>query len=330
MSGSIRQRGQNSWEIRVYSGTDPETGQRRQLSRTVRGSRTQAQRELRSLAAFANVGPSFGARRTLGELLDRWFATNEADWATTTVRSTWSIIDRQLRPKLRHVLVRDLTTVVIDEFYASLRVDGAIEGGPLAPGSVRRIHGILHRALAQAQRWERLPVPILEESEESQASEDQLDSHPLDDFCARRSIEGNPQQTCQSQRQEDQSREHHGTARPGMSECPQSNDESGDHDDPAGPSHLTQQSSVIGQFQAAENVETDRIHQTPAAKDHKGQRQDDQDQLESQRLLHLAPFPVSTSHPSGPARLNQPFCPEGRRCQRGRLVIGRYWRDRCA
>ena len=57
MSGSIRQRGSNSWEIRVYSGTDPETGQRRQLSRTVRGSRTQAQRELRALAAFANVGP---------------------------------------------------------------------------------------------------------------------------------------------------------------------------------------------------------------------------------------------------------------------------------
>ncbi|MDQ3662587.1 MAG: site-specific integrase [Actinomycetota bacterium] len=154
MSGSIRQRGRNSWEIRVYAGTDPETGQRRQLSRTVRGSRTQAQRELRALAAFANVGPSVGARTTLGELLDRWFAANEADWATTTVRSTWSIIDRQLRPKLGHVLVRDLTTVVIDEFYASLRVDGAVEGGPLTPGSVRRIHGVLHRALEQAMRWE--------------------------------------------------------------------------------------------------------------------------------------------------------------------------------
>lgn len=128
MSGSIRQRGRNSWEIRVYAGTDPETGQRRQLSRTVRGSRTQAQRELRSLAVLANAGPSVGARTTLGELLDRWFAANEADWATTTVRSTWSIIDHQLRPKLGHVRVRDLTTVMIDEFYAALRVDGAVEG----------------------------------------------------------------------------------------------------------------------------------------------------------------------------------------------------------
>lgn len=154
MSGSIRQRGRNSWEIRVYSGTDPETGQRRQLSRTVRGSRTQAQRELRALAAFANVGPSVGARTTLGELLDRWFAANETHWATTTVRNTRSIVERQLKPKLGHMRVRELTTVMIDEFYASLRVNGAVEGGPLSPGSVRRIHGVLHRALAQAMRWE--------------------------------------------------------------------------------------------------------------------------------------------------------------------------------
>ena len=38
MAGSIRQRGRNSWQIRVYAGTDPETGQRRQLTRTVQGS----------------------------------------------------------------------------------------------------------------------------------------------------------------------------------------------------------------------------------------------------------------------------------------------------
>jgi hypothetical protein len=90
----------------------------------------------------------------LGELLNRWFAANEAGWATTTVRSTWSIIERQLKPKLGHIRVRELTTVMIDEFYASLRIDGAIEGGPLSPGSVQRIHGVLHRALAQAMRWE--------------------------------------------------------------------------------------------------------------------------------------------------------------------------------
>ncbi|MEA2433903.1 MAG: hypothetical protein QOG54_1360 [Actinomycetota bacterium] len=154
MKGSIRQRGRNSWEVRVYAGTDPATGRRNQVSRTVRGTRGQAERELRDLVAHANVGPKVGGRTNLGELLDRWFAANEPDWAVTTVRSTRSIIDRHLKPGLGEVLVRELSTAMIDGFYASLRVDGAIGGKPLSRGSVQRVHGVLHRALAQAMRWE--------------------------------------------------------------------------------------------------------------------------------------------------------------------------------
>jgi integrase len=152
--GSLRQRGRNSWELRVYAGTDPETGRRRWLTRTVRGSRTQAQRELVSLAALANVAPVVGARTSVAELLERWFAVNESNWAATTVKSTRSIIDRQLISGLGHVRVRELTTVMIDEFYASLRAHGRQDDKPLSPGSVRRVHGVLHRALAQAMRWE--------------------------------------------------------------------------------------------------------------------------------------------------------------------------------
>jgi integrase len=154
MSGSIRPRGRNSWELRVYAGTDPETGQWRQVTRTVRGSRTQAHRELRSLVALANIAPTVGARTTLGELLERWFAASEPNWAATTVRSTRSVIDCQLKPKLGRVLLRELQTVTIDDFYASLRVNGSAQGRPLSRGSVLRVHGVLHRALAQAVRWE--------------------------------------------------------------------------------------------------------------------------------------------------------------------------------
>jgi integrase len=153
VSGSIRQRSRNSWEIRVYAGTDPETGRRRQLSRTVQGSKKLAQRELRKLVTLTNAGPLGAARVTVGELLDRWFAANEADWAVTTARSTRSIIEHHLRPGLGDVRVRELTTVMIDEFYALLRSTG-VDKQSLARGSVQRVHGVLHRALAQAVRWE--------------------------------------------------------------------------------------------------------------------------------------------------------------------------------
>lgn len=83
MTGTIRQRGKNSWELRVYGGTDPLTGRRRWHTRTVRGSRTEAQRELTNLAAIANVAPVVGARATMAELLDRWFAASVARSVTS-------------------------------------------------------------------------------------------------------------------------------------------------------------------------------------------------------------------------------------------------------
>jgi hypothetical protein len=154
VTGSIRQRGVNSWELRVYRGTDPTTGRRRWATRTVRGSRTEAQQELVDLARVANVAPVVGARTTMTELLERWYGVSYVNWAPTTARSVRSIIDQQLVPGIGEVLVRELTAVTIDELYSRLRVSGRADGKALSVGSVRRAHAVSHRALAQAMRWE--------------------------------------------------------------------------------------------------------------------------------------------------------------------------------
>jgi integrase len=70
------------------------------------------------------------------------------------VRNTRSIIDRYLVAGLGSVRVRDLTTVAIDDLYSGLRTDGRHDGQPLSVGTVRRVHAVLHRALAQAMRWD--------------------------------------------------------------------------------------------------------------------------------------------------------------------------------
>jgi integrase len=151
--GSIRQRGSNSYELRVYAGTDPSTGRLRWLTRTVHGDRTDARRELKAFAAHANVAPAVGARTTIGELLDLWFAHGRARWSPTTIRNLQSIVDCHLKPGFGNLLVGDLTTVMVDAFYERLRTDGRTDGKPLAVGTVRRVHSVLHAALAQAQRW---------------------------------------------------------------------------------------------------------------------------------------------------------------------------------
>jgi hypothetical protein len=119
----------------------------------VRGDRADAERELKALAAYANIAPAVGAHTTVTALLDQWFARGRSTWSPTTIRNLTSIVERHLKPGLGDILVGDLTTAIVDDFYQDLRSRGRIDGKPLAVGTVRRIHSALHAALAQAQRW---------------------------------------------------------------------------------------------------------------------------------------------------------------------------------
>jgi integrase len=150
--GSIRQRVRDSWQLRVYLGTDPETGQERWASRTVHGSRRFAQAQLQELVEDAGYARLRAG--TLAELLDRWFEAASPGWALTTVSHTRSVIDCYLKSHLGHLHVTKLTTEDIDDFYGHLLRAGGRNDRPLAPGTVARVHGVLHRALAQAVRWE--------------------------------------------------------------------------------------------------------------------------------------------------------------------------------
>ncbi len=152
MQGSIRQRGRDAWQLRVYLGTDPATRHQRWASRTVHGSRRHAQAQLEQLKA--EVGYARIHVGSIGELLDRWFRASSARWSVSTVRHTRSIIDCHLIPHLGHIPVTKLTTVDIDDFYSHLLRGGGRDGRPLSPGTVHRVHVVLHRALVQAVLWD--------------------------------------------------------------------------------------------------------------------------------------------------------------------------------
>lgn len=152
MKGSVRQRGRDTWQLRVYLGTDADTGRQREATTTVHGSRRHAQQQLKLFAADAGYARLRAS--TVGDLLDRWFRAASPGWAASTVRETRSIIGCHLRPHLGHLPVAKLTTVDIDDFYGHLLCAGGRDGRPLAPGTVHRVHVVLHRALTQAVRWE--------------------------------------------------------------------------------------------------------------------------------------------------------------------------------
>jgi integrase len=148
----MRLRGKDSWELRVYQGKDPETGRQRWATRTIHGSQRFARSQLKELVDEA--GNARLRAGTLADLLDGWFESASPGWALTTVSHTRSVIDCYLKPYLGHLHVVKLTTEDIDGFYGHLLRTGGRNDRPLAPGTVARVHGVLHRALAQALRWE--------------------------------------------------------------------------------------------------------------------------------------------------------------------------------
>ncbi len=62
MAGSLRQRGEGSWQLRVHLGRDPETGRKRYAERTFHGTKRQAERALAALVAESeSMSPAIGS-----------------------------------------------------------------------------------------------------------------------------------------------------------------------------------------------------------------------------------------------------------------------------
>lgn len=99
MSGSIRQRSEGSWELRVFLGRDPVSGRRRYRTKTVRGGKRDAQR---ALAVMLSAVPASASTRsmTVKDALERWFDHARAGLSPSTENVTRMIIDKHLDPAI--------------------------------------------------------------------------------------------------------------------------------------------------------------------------------------------------------------------------------------
>jgi len=168
--GHIRERGRETWELRVFLGRDPITRRDRYKTRTFKGGKKDAEKELRALLSTVEAGVV--SEGTFGDLLERWYlvASTSRDWSPKTVAEHRRIIDKQLGP-LRGLALNKVRTPLIDTYYASLRTHGGRcgheprrdherelcdKGAPLSAATVRRVHAVVHSALEQAVAWDLL------------------------------------------------------------------------------------------------------------------------------------------------------------------------------
>ena len=104
--------------------------------------------------ALANQKPEQvhkGKKLTVAAYLDLWLEKVEDTVSPRTYERHESIVRLHLKPVLGATKLANLTPLNVEQLYRKKSKQG------LAPGSVRRIHITLHKALSDAVRWYILP-----------------------------------------------------------------------------------------------------------------------------------------------------------------------------
>jgi len=157
MKGHFRKRG-STWSFAVSLGTDPETGKRRQITRS--GFKTKKEAEVacaEMIAQFERGELVISKKQTLASYLEFWLE----NYAKTNLRqSTYTnheiAVRSRLIPSLGHHELDKLTPLRVTKYLAELQKEG------LSADYIKYLHSVLSKALNQAVKWQLVPKNIME------------------------------------------------------------------------------------------------------------------------------------------------------------------------
>ena len=143
--GQIEARGRGRWRVRVFLGRDG-TGKRVRVSKTILGTKKQAQAALTAMLQQKNTGLlTVRPKETVGEYLDAWLETTvKPGVRARTLKDYTDVLKRYVRPYLASVKLKNLSAVEVRGMLVKLREKG------LAPRTVRMAHEVLRNAMEQA------------------------------------------------------------------------------------------------------------------------------------------------------------------------------------
>src|ERR1700730_11483199 len=117
-TGSIRERSPGSYELRYSLGNDPATGRRRMANTTVRGSRKDAEKELRRLLRTLDTGEHVDpTRMTVREWLMVWLEAVREEVSPKSHERYSEIVENFLVPELGALPMAKLAPFHISTAY---------------------------------------------------------------------------------------------------------------------------------------------------------------------------------------------------------------------
>jgi len=164
MRGHIKKRGKDTWSLVVPTGL----AKPKQKWFTVRGTKKAAEAELSRLLNEVSTGGFVAApNMRVDAYLDRWLADYaKPNVAAKTYERYQEIVDGNIKPALGSIQLSKLKPMAIQSFYSDSLASGRKDRkGGLSPRSVLHFHRVLHKAMAQAVKWQLLsrnPVDAVE------------------------------------------------------------------------------------------------------------------------------------------------------------------------
>lgn len=156
MRGHVAKKGKNYYAV-VYEGIDPGTGKERHRWHAAGPRRGDAERLVNELVKRRHdAADTASDRTTLGAyLLDRWLPIQESRLRPSTYLSYASIVRLHVVPYIGLIRLDKLQAADLDGLYLDLLRSGNRRGrttGGLDPTSVRYVHRVINKALADALR----------------------------------------------------------------------------------------------------------------------------------------------------------------------------------
>jgi integrase len=144
--GQIISKGRGTWRLRWYLGIDPETGRRRYASKTVHGSRRDAERRLVEIVGLVEKRITVTTRGTTTASMLREWIDDDAAQAKRRERTRTdyrSVIERHIVPKVGAIRLDRLDPTVIESRLTH----------PLASAGKVRTAKLCRDVLSAACRW---------------------------------------------------------------------------------------------------------------------------------------------------------------------------------
>ncbi len=177
-AGSIRKKTvkRNGKEYQYWEGRTTVDGEQKSVS-----AKTQAEclQKMKDLQRQAEEGTyTRPSKLTLSQWLDIWLTDYCTNVKPRTIEKYQSIVENQIKPSLGKIKLTKLSKMDVQKFCNNLR--NKRTGKPLAPKTIKDIHGTLHKALQVAVKFDMLKINVADKINIELPKVERAEIKPLD------------------------------------------------------------------------------------------------------------------------------------------------------